>query len=69
MAGWNFAEIFREVAMAIPDAPALVQGPPSILVTLEFIRIVIWPAAFQLPDTHRLMTAMAQWIAMVTEHM
>ena len=27
MAGWNFAEIFREVAMAIPDAPALVQGP------------------------------------------
>jgi acyl-CoA synthetase (AMP-forming)/AMP-acid ligase II len=26
MAGWNFAEIFREVAMAIPDAPALVQG-------------------------------------------
>lgn len=26
MAGWNFAEIFREVAMEIPDAPALVQG-------------------------------------------
>ncbi|MEK9776232.1 MAG: AMP-binding protein, partial [Quisquiliibacterium sp.] len=26
MPGWNFAEIFGEVAKQIPDAPALVQG-------------------------------------------
>ncbi len=30
MAGWNFAEIFREVAKEIPHAPALVQGSRRI---------------------------------------